>query len=84
MSIHPSLRSGKSATVSMRNVLKRHERVRHLASQGSWAEGHSAFGLPKIKQAKIRARKATGKEKEESATATEKPAATPPGSASSA
>ena len=84
MSVHPSLRSGKSATVSLRNVLKRHERVRHLASQGLWAEGHSAFGLPKIKQAKIRARKAAGKEKEESATTAEKPAATAAGSTSSA
>ena len=81
--MHPSLRSGKSATVSLRNVLKRHERVRLLAAQGLWAEGHSAFGLPKIKQAKIRTRKAAGKEKEESTTATEKPAATPPGSTSS-
>ncbi len=75
MSIHPSLRAGSSATASIRNVMKRHERVRHLITQGVWTEGRSAFGLPKIKQAKVKARKAAGKEKE--ASATEKSAATP-------
>lgn len=78
MSIHSSLRSGKSATGSARNVLKRHERIRHLASQGLWANGHTAFGLPKIKQTKIRARKAAGKEKEETAGSTAEKTATPP------
>ena len=56
--------------------MKRHERVRHLMAQGLWPEGRSVFGLPKIKQMKMKARKAAAKEKEE-ATA-QAPAATPP------
>ena len=82
MSIHPSLRSGGRATTAIRNVLKRHERVRHLVSQGLWDEGQPALGLPKIKQMKIRARKAASKEKEEAApTAAEGTAASPANSA---
>ena len=80
MSIHPSLRSGKTATASVRNVLKRHERVRQMVSQGVWSEDRSAFGLPKLKQTKIRARKAAAKEKD--ATTAETPSiTTAPGSA---
>ena len=79
MSIHSSLRSKKGATDSLRNVLKRHERVRHLMTQGLWTDGRSVYGLPKIKQMKMKARKAA-KEKEETATA-KTPAAPPPGSA---
>jgi small basic protein (TIGR04137 family) len=67
MSIHSSLRSDTHAAGSRRNVLKRHERVRHLMGQGSWDEGRSVFGLPKIKQTKLKARKAAAKEKAESA-----------------
>ena len=69
MSVHPSLRVEKAASGSRRNVLKRHERVSHLVSTGKWVEGRSVFGLPKIKQEKIKARKAAaaGKEKEEAA-----------------
>ncbi|MBI4597978.1 MAG: small basic protein [Candidatus Omnitrophica bacterium] len=79
MSLHPSLRvSGAGATV--RNVLKRHERVRHLMTQGQWAEGHSALGLPKIKQLRMKARKAA-KEKTEEAAA---PAAAPAANAAAA
>jgi len=61
--------------------MKRHERVRHLMSQGTWPEGRSVFGLPKIKQMKIKARKAAAKE-EKAATpvAGEQPAAAPPAS----
>lgn len=66
MSIHPSLRTSRRATASLRNVLKRHERVRHLITQGTWVEGRSVLGLPKIKQMKMKARKAsTAKEKTE-------------------
>ena len=76
MSIHTSLRVGASAMGGLRNVLKRHERVRHLLTQGLWTEGHSVFGLPKIKQTKLKARKAAAaKEKEGAATAA--PAAAP-------
>lgn len=80
MSIHTSLRSSKAAMGSMRNVLKRYERVRHLMAQGVWPEGRSIFRLPKIKQMRMKARKAVAKEKTEEAT-TEKTAATPTGAA---
>ena len=67
MSIHSSLRGGGTkATGALRNVLKRHERVRHLLTQGLWAEGQTVFGLPKIKQTRMKARKAA---KEKDATA---------------
>ena len=68
MSLHSSLRSAKSVGVALRNVLKRHERVRHLMTQGKWTDGQSVFGLPKIKQLKMKARKSSPKEKEEAAT----------------
>ena len=76
MSVHSSLRSSKSATSSIRNVMKRHERVRHMMDQGLWTDGRSVLGLPKIKQTKLKVRKAAAKEKEEAAA--EKPAAFPP------
>ena len=69
MSIHSSLRVKKSAE-TLHNVMKRHERVRHLMAQGLWPEGRSVFGLPKIKQVKMKVRKAAAKEKEEAAAAT--------------
>ena len=78
MSIHPSLRSAGGAGGSRRNVMKRHERVRHLMAQGTWPEGRSVFGLPKIKQMKIKARKAAAKEEKAAAPAGEQPAAAPP------
>ena len=59
MSIHSSLRGGGTkATGALRNVLKRHERVRHLLIQGLWTKGQTVFGLPKIKQMRMKARKA--------------------------
>ena len=66
MSIHTSLKSAGKAGGALRNVLKRHERVRHLMERGLWPDGRSMFGLPKIKQVKMKARK---KEKEEAASA---------------
>ena len=68
MSIHSSLRVKQSAG-TLRNVMKRHERVRHLMAQGLWPDGRSVFGLPKIKQVKMKARKAAAKEKEETSAA---------------
>lgn len=65
MSIHPSLRS-KGSLGAARNVLKRHERVRHLMAQGGWVDGQSVLGLPKIKQLRLKSRKAA-KEKDETA-----------------
>ena len=75
MSIHSSLRTKQSATGSQRNVLKRHERVRHLMEQGVWAEGQTVFGLPKLKQVKMKARKAAAKEKDEAAQTSAAPSA---------
>lgn len=79
MSLHSSLRKAGSSFGSMRNVLKRHERVRHHMAQGTWVDGQSVLALPKIKQLKMKARKAT-KEKEatEAAAGGEKPAAAAP------
>ena len=79
MSIHPSLRTKKNASGAFRNVLKRHERVRHLMEQGTWPDGRSMFGLPKVKQVKMKARKPT-KGKEEAATSATTPAGAPPSS----
>ncbi len=75
MSIHSSLRSNKNAAGALRNVLKRHERVRHLMTQGLWTEGRSMLGLPKIKQLKMKVRKAA---KEKEAPAAENAPAAPP------
>ena len=79
MSIHSSLRSG-AATDVIRSVLKRHERVRVLLSQGKWQEGGSVFGLPKLKQLKIKVRKAAAKEKTDATAeaATAEPATAAP------
>jgi small basic protein (TIGR04137 family) len=68
MSIHSSLRTDKHAAGSLRNVLKRHERVRRLMEQGLWTEGRSVFGLPKVKQVKMKVRKAAKEKEEASAT----------------
>ena len=77
MSIHTSLKSAGKAGGALRNVLKRHERVRHLMERGLWPDGRSMFGLPKIKQVKMKARKAAAKEKEGEASAATPGAATP-------
>ncbi len=77
MSIHTSLKAPKNATESLRNVMKRHERVRHLMAHGLWTEGRSVLGLPKIKQTKMKARKAV-KEKEAAAGEGTAAAAPPP------
>jgi len=82
MSIHSSLRTPTGVTASLRNVLKRFERVRHLMAQGVWAEGRSVYGLPKIKQLKMKARKAAAKEKEEAPAETPAAGAAPSSSSS--
>lgn len=76
MSIHPSLRTSRAAGVA-RNVMKRHERVRHLMEQGLWPDGRSVLGLPKIKQTKIKSRKPAKEEKAAEAAAGTTAAATP-------
>ncbi len=82
MSVHTSLRSQGRAGAAMRNVLKRHERVRWLMEQGRWVTGQSALGLPKIKQLKVKVRKAAKEEKPADAgaeAAPPSPAAAPAG-----
>ena len=46
-------------------------------TQGAWTDGQSVFGLPKIKQTKMKVRKAAAKEKEEAAGQSPAPTATP-------
>ena len=75
MSIHSSLRQAGGKTGSVRNVMKRHERVRHLMTKGLWAENRSMFGLPKIKPERVKAKKAAPKE---AAAEQATPAATTP------
>lgn len=58
MSIHPSLRQATGKAGILRNVLKRHERVRDLLATGRFAEGSSVYGLPKTKQLRLKVRKA--------------------------
>ena len=60
MSIHPSLRGSSGKSGVQRNVMKRHERMRHMVSQSGAAEPTSAFGLPKIKQTRLKSRKGGG------------------------
>ncbi len=62
MSIHRSLRQAGGKTGATRNVLKRHERLRLLVGRGTWAEDRSIFGLPKMKQERVKVRKAAPKE----------------------
>ena len=80
MSIHSSLRSAGQAAGSRRNVLKRHERIRTLMTKGQWAEARSVFGLPKLKQVRVKVRKAETKDKDKAeAGATPVEGATPAG-----
>jgi small basic protein (TIGR04137 family) len=79
MSTHPSLRTAKS-TRALRNVLKRYQRVRHMMERGTWTDGRSVFGLPKIKQARVKARKVAKEEKKEKATTPETAAKASPAS----
>ena len=75
MSIHPSLGAaakGKQA----KSVLKRTERIKYMMGKGLWKEDSKAFGLPNIKQLRIKIKKEkVEKTAEEGAAAA--PAATP-------
>ena len=55
MSVHPSLRSGKSK--KHKSVLKRLEKILHLQKEDKWKEDDSVFGLPKVKVTKIKIKK---------------------------
>lgn len=56
MSIHPSLNISEKSK-KQRSVLKRAERIKTMASKGSWKEGDTVFGLPKIKIVKMKIKK---------------------------
>lgn len=75
MSIHSSFRSSDKLA-GVRNVIKRHERLRLLITQGRWADEQSVFGLPKFKPEKRKAKKAAPKEAA-AAESTEAAAAAP-------
>ena len=70
MSIHSSFRSGSDKLAGFRNVIKRHQRLQLLISQGRWSESQSVFGLPKFKPEKRKAKKAAPKEAAAAAEAT--------------
>lgn len=82
MSIHSSFGSGGSKLAGFRNVLKRHERLRLLISQGRWADDQSVFGLPKFKPEKRKAKKAAPKEAAAAAATAETTPAAPGAGAS--
>jgi small basic protein (TIGR04137 family) len=75
MSIHPSL-SAAAQNRKQKSVLKRSERIRTMLEKGTWKEGQSVFGLPKIKTVRIKIKKEKAAEKPAEAAVTEG-AATP-------
>lgn len=62
MGIHPSLKSSDELK-KQRSVLKRSERLKMMLEKGTWKEGSSVYGLPKIKTMKIRIKKEKAAEK---------------------
>jgi small basic protein (TIGR04137 family) len=62
MSIHPSL-SASAQNKKQKSVLKRSERIRTMLEKGTWHEGQSVFGLPKIKTVRIKIKKEKAAEK---------------------
>ena len=61
MTIHKSLVTrGKLA--QHRNVLTRAERVAKLKDEERWKDGDSIYGLPKVRNLKMKARKKVKKE----------------------
>jgi len=57
-----------------RNVLKRHERIRHLQQKALWTAERSPLGLPKIKSIQFKVKK-TPKAAESAAAAAAAPGA---------
>lgn len=68
MSIHPSLSSSEKDK-KQRSVLKRTERLKMMLEKGTWKEGNSVYGLPKIKTLRIKIKKEKAAEKVEAAGA---------------
>ena len=56
MSIHPSLKYSDKDK-KQRSVLKRTERLKTMMEKGSWKDGDTVFGLPKIKTVRIKIKK---------------------------
>lgn len=59
MSMDPSLKI-KGALSRHRNVLSRAERIEKLTDDGTWEEGDSVMGLPKVGHRKAHAGKKGG------------------------
>ena len=57
MSIHSSLRGGGKGR-KFRSVLKRFERLKVLKDKNLWTQDSSVLGLPKVKQQKLKVKKA--------------------------
>lgn len=76
MSIHPSL-SSSDKDKKQRSVLKRSERLRMMIEKGSWKEGDSIYGLPKIKTVRIKIKKEKAAEKTETTAQAAEGAQTP-------
>jgi len=56
MSIHPTLKGVQKGAVQ-RSVFSRIERIRLLLQKGTWKEGDSVIGLPKIKVVRVKFKK---------------------------
>lgn len=78
MSIHPSL-SASAQNKKQKSVLTRTERLRSMIEKGTWQEGKSVFGLPKIKTVRLKIKKEKAVEKPAEVTAAEGAAAEVPG-----
>jgi small basic protein (TIGR04137 family) len=61
MSLHPSLRVD-SAGAQQRSVLTRIERIKDLMKKGSWHDGQSVTGLPKMKIVRVKTAQKAKKE----------------------
>ncbi len=68
MSIHPSLNISDKDKKA-RSVLKRTERLKKIIDKGSWKEGQSIYGLPKVKTTQIKIKKTKSASAETAATA---------------
>jgi small basic protein (TIGR04137 family) len=74
MSMDRSLKSADALT-RHRNVLTRAERIAKLKDLEQWADGKSAFGLPKVAHRNLKVAKKTKKKEEAAEGAAAAPAA---------
>ena len=66
MTIDKSLKI-KAGSAKSRNVLTRPERIQKLIEEERWSEGDSAYGIPKVRVAKLALKKKKKEKKEEEA-----------------